>query len=79
MGKLTGGLAGMAKARKVEVVRGVATFLDAHHFEVALTTGAGQALSGEKRVVKFAQAIIAAGSQAIALPFMPVDPRVIGI
>ena len=77
VGKLTGGLAGMAKARKVEVVRGVGTFLDAHHLEVAVTTGAGQTLSGEKRVVKFAQAIIAAGSQAIALPFMPNDPRVI--
>jgi dihydrolipoamide dehydrogenase len=67
----------MAKARKVEVVRGVGTFLDAHHLEVALTTGSGQTLSGEKRVVKFAHAIIAAGSQPIALPFMPNDPRVI--
>src|SRR5438046_2528740 len=37
--KLTGGLAGMAKARKVEVVRGVGRFLDAHHLEVELTTG----------------------------------------
>jgi len=77
VGKLTGGLAGMAKARKVEVVRGVGTFLDPHHLEVALTTGSGQTLSGEKRIVKFAQAIVAAGSQAIALPFMPNDPRVI--
>jgi len=77
VGKLTGGLAGMAKARKVEVVRGVGTFLDPHHLEVALTTGNAQALSGEKRVVRFAQAIIAAGSQAIELPFMPKDPRVV--
>jgi dihydrolipoamide dehydrogenase len=32
--KLTGGLAGMAKARKVEVVTGVGSFLDPHHLEV---------------------------------------------
>jgi len=77
VGKLTGGLAGMAKMRKVEVVRGVGTFLDPHHLEVALTSGKGQEASGGKKIVKFAQAIIAAGSQAIALPFMPDDPRVI--
>jgi dihydrolipoamide dehydrogenase len=77
VGKLTGGLAGMAKARKVEVVRGVGTFVDPHHLEVALTTGNGQALSGEKKIVKFAQAIVAAGSQAIELPFMPKDPRIV--
>ena len=40
--KLTTGLAGMAKARKVEVVRGVGRFLDPHHLEVELTTGTGQ-------------------------------------
>ena len=75
--KLTSGLAGMAKARKVEVVRGVGRFLDAHHVEVALTGGAGRDPTGEKKVVKFAKAIIAAGSQAIRLPFMPHDPRVV--
>ena len=37
VGKLTGGLAGMAKARKVEVVRGVGQFLDPHHVEVEVT------------------------------------------
>jgi len=68
--KLTGGLAGMAKARKVEVVTGVGSFLDPHHVEV---TGSG----GTKKVVKFAKAIIAAGSQAIELPFMPDDERVV--
>ncbi|HEY1325816.1 MAG TPA: dihydrolipoyl dehydrogenase [Casimicrobiaceae bacterium] len=77
VGKLTGGLAGMAKMRKVEFVRGIGTFLDAHHLEVALTTGKGQEATGQKKVVKFAQAIIAAGSQAIELPFMPKDPRVV--
>jgi len=75
--KLTGGLAGMAKARKVEVVRGVGRFLDPHHLEVALTTGTSFDKTGEKKVVKFQKAIIAAGSQAIKLPFMPDDPRVV--
>ncbi|MDQ5909040.1 MAG: dihydrolipoamide dehydrogenase [Pseudomonadota bacterium] len=75
--KLTGGLAGMAKARKVEVVRGVGRFLDPHHLEVALTEGSGQAQTGAKKVIRFQKAIIAAGSQAVKLPFMPEDPRVI--
>ena len=74
--KLTGGLAGMAKARKVEVVRGVGTFLDPHHVEVELTEGPGQAKTGKKTVVRFEQAIIAAGSQSVWLPFIPDDPRV---
>jgi dihydrolipoamide dehydrogenase len=67
--KLTGGLAGMAKARKVEVLTGVGGFLDPHHLEVAA--------DGKKKVVKFAKAIIAAGSQAVKLPFMPEDERVV--
>jgi dihydrolipoamide dehydrogenase len=68
--KLTGGLAGMAKARKVEVLTGVGSFLDPHHLQVL-------AADGSKRVVKFAKAIIAAGSQAVKLPFMPEDERVV--
>jgi dihydrolipoamide dehydrogenase len=68
--KLTGGLAGMAKARKVEVVTGVGSFLDPHHLEVVVNGGAS-------KVVKFAKAIIAAGSQATKLPFMPDDERVV--
>ncbi|NPT42476.1 dihydrolipoyl dehydrogenase [Paraburkholderia sp. 1N] len=75
--KLTGGLAGMAKARKVEVVRGSGRFLDPHHLEVDLTEGDGQEKTGAKKVVRFQKAIIAAGSQAVPLPFMPVDPRVV--
>ncbi|WP_322029729.1 dihydrolipoyl dehydrogenase [Paraburkholderia sp. J76] len=67
--KLTGGLAGMAKARKVEVVTGVGAFLDPNHMEVTGESG--------KKIVKFKQAIIAAGSQAVKLPFMPEDPRVV--
>ena len=76
VGKLTGGLSGMAKARKVEVVRGVGTFLDPHHVEVEVTEGSGQAKTGKKTVVRFEQAIIAAGSQSVWLPFVPQDPRI---
>ncbi|WP_323120648.1 dihydrolipoyl dehydrogenase [Burkholderia alba] len=67
--KLTTGLAGMAKARKVEVVTGVGAFVDPYHLEVQT--------DGGKKVVRFKQAIIAAGSQAVKLPFMPEDPRVV--
>ena len=67
--KLTGGLAGMAKMRKVEVVTGTGTFVDPHHMEVVT--------EGGKKVVKFKQAIIAAGSEAVKLPFIPEDPRVV--
>ena len=75
--KLTGGLAGMAKARKVDVVRGVGKFLDAHHIEIEITSGGSKDMTGEKKVVKFQKCIIAAGSQAVKLPFMPEDPRVV--
>ncbi|WP_168794533.1 dihydrolipoyl dehydrogenase [Paraburkholderia aromaticivorans] len=67
--KLTGGLAGMAKMRKVEVVTGTGSFVDPHHMEVQV--------EGGKKVVKFKQAIIAAGSEAVKLPFIPEDPRVV--
>jgi dihydrolipoamide dehydrogenase len=77
VGKLTGGLTGMAKARKVEFVRGAGQFLDPHHLEVELTDGPGKAKTGAKKVVKFAHAIIAAGSEVVRLPFIPDDPRVI--
>ena len=67
--KLTGGLAGMAKARKVEVVTGVGAFLDPHHLEVVS--------AGGKKTIKFANAVVAAGSQAVKLPFLPEDPRIV--
>ncbi len=68
VGKLTGGLAAMAKMRKVTVVQGVGAF-----------TGPNQlAVEGkEKTAVRFAKAIIAAGSQAAKLPFLPEDPRIV--
>jgi dihydrolipoamide dehydrogenase len=77
VGKLTGGLAGMAKARKVEVVRGYGHFLDAHHLEVETTSGAAQEKTGEKKVIRFEKCIIAAGSAAFHLPFIPRDPRIV--
>ena len=78
IGKLTGGLAAMAKMRKVTTVRGVGTFVGANHLEVEETTGAvGQEKTGKKQVIAFKKAIIAAGSQAVRLPFMPDDPRVV--
>ena len=70
VGKLTGGLAGMAKQRKVQVVNGVAKFTASHSLEVT-------AADGSKTVVNFDNAIIAAGSRPVKLPFIPHDdPRV---
>jgi dihydrolipoamide dehydrogenase len=75
--KLTTGLAGMAKARKVEVVRGYGSLLDPHTVQVELTSGTSQDKTGETRRVRFKRAILAAGSQAVRLPFLPDDPRVV--
>ena len=77
IGKLTGGLGAMAKMRKVTIVRGYGSFVGAHHIEVEETGGTGQEKTGKKQVVQFKRAIIAAGSQAVRLPFMPEDPRVV--
>jgi len=68
--KMTTGLAGMAKARKVNIVQGVGQFLSPYHIEVT-------AADGTKKVVQFKQAIIAAGSSVVNLPFVPVDPRIV--
>ena len=75
--KLTGGLGAMAKMRKVTTVRGYGHFVGTNHVEVEETTGTGQEKTGTKKVVAFKRAIIAAGSQAVRLPFMPEDPRVV--
>ena len=77
VGKLTGGLNAMAKMRKVTVVRGYGSFVDPHHVEVEETTGDGQDKTGKKSVVRFRSCIIAAGSQAVRLPFMPEDDRIV--
>ena len=71
VGKLTGGLAAMAKMRKVTVVNGVGEFADPYHLKV---TGA----DGKTQTIKFKNAIIAAGSEAVKLPFLPKDdPRIV--
>ncbi len=77
VGKLTGGLAAMAKMRKVTTVRGIGAFVGAHHLEVEETGGGAQEKTGNKQVIAFKSCIIAAGSQAVRLPFMPNDPRVV--
>ena len=77
VGKLTGGLAAMAKMRKVTVLRGYGNFVGTHHLEVEETGGTAQEKTGNKQTIAFKTCIIAAGSQAVCLPFMPDDPRVV--
>ena len=77
VGKLTGGLAAMAKMRKVTTVRGYGSFADPHHVVVQETAGEAQAKTGKTQTIKFKQCIIAAGSQAVRLPFLPDDPRIV--
>jgi dihydrolipoamide dehydrogenase len=67
--KLTGGLSGLAKGRKVTVVEGVGTFTGPNAIRVEGKDGA--------KTVTFDQCIIAAGSEPVKLPFIPDDPRVI--
>jgi len=73
VGRLTGGLEGLAKQRKVNVVRGTGTFLSPHHIEVTRNENDSEA----KQVVAFEKCIIAAGSEAVQVPGWPEDPRVI--
>jgi dihydrolipoamide dehydrogenase len=70
VGKLTAGLASLAKARKVRVIQGSGAFLDSHRIKVARTAGGSE-------IVTFEKAIIAAGSEAVRLPFLPEDPRIV--
>jgi dihydrolipoamide dehydrogenase len=68
--KLVGGLSLLAKQRKVEVVQGTGRFASPHVVDV---TGP----DGKSQKIRFQHCIIAAGSEAIKLPFVPDDPRVI--
>jgi dihydrolipoamide dehydrogenase len=70
VGKLTGGLAAMAKMRKVTTVQGVGEFADPHHLKVTMA-------DGKVQVIQFKCAIIAAGSEAVKLPFLPQDDRIV--
>jgi len=65
VGKLTGGLASMAKQRKVRTVQGVGTFVSPNEMEVQTAEGT--------KLLRFEHAIIAAGSQAVRLPAFPWD------
>ena len=69
VGKLTGGLGALARQRKVEVVRGTGRFIGPNVIEVAGEAGAER--------IRFEQCIIAAGSEAVRLPALPQDPRII--
>lgn len=69
VGKLTGGIKMLAKTRKVDVVTGVGKFISEHELEVTQK-------DGKKETIAFQQAIIAAGSRPIKLPFLPDDPRI---
>jgi len=65
VGQLTGGLASMAKQRKVRTVQGVGSFVSPHEMEVETAEG--------KKLIRFEHAIIAAGSQSVKLPAFPWD------
>ena len=66
--RLTGGLAGMAKQRKVTVVTGLGAFASPNTLEVTAAYGA-------KQTISFDKAIIAAGSEPVTLPFIPHDDK----
>lgn len=65
IGQLTGGLAGLAKQRKVTIVQGTANFLSPHELQIEH--------EGKSRVLKFEHAIIAAGSEVTRIPGFPYD------
>lgn len=67
--KLTAGLAGLAKRRKVEIVAGIGRFINSNQISVQNEQ--------EQIIISFEQVIIAAGSEPVNLPFIPKDPRVI--
>ena len=80
IGQLTGGLAGMAKARKVDIIQGKGEFVGANHIEVSLTKSDGYEhaeASGETKTIEFKNAIIAVGSRVLNLPFVPEDSRIV--
>jgi dihydrolipoamide dehydrogenase len=69
VGRLTKGLAGLAKSRKVRVVQGTGRFLSPNHLAVEGADG--------RTVIAFEHCIVAAGSQPFMLPALPDDPRII--
>jgi dihydrolipoamide dehydrogenase len=73
IGKLTGGLAGLAKQRKVTVAHGVARFQGSHL--IAVDSHDSETSTQSTKLVSFDQAIIAAGSQSIRIPGFPYDDK----
>lgn len=69
IGRLTGGLKALAKQRKVEIVHGTGKFISANQLSVEGKSGT--------QIIRFDNAIIAAGSRPVKLPFLPDDPRII--
>ncbi len=69
VGRLTKGLQGLAKARKVRVIHGKASFVSDHHLQLEGEAGT--------QTIAFEQCIIAAGSQPFMLPDLPDDPRIV--
>jgi len=69
VGKLSSGIAGMAKMRKVTVLTGVGSFVGPNHMAVDTKEG--------RKIVAFKNAVIAAGSQPAKLPSIPEDPRIV--
>jgi len=67
---LTGGLENLAKKRKVQIITGIGEFIDQNHLCVTDS-------SGKKLIIRFQNAIIAAGSRPVKLPFLPNDDRII--
>ena len=68
--QLTGGLKNMAKQRNVTIVNGFGEFIDSNHLRV---TDKNEKIT----TIKFSNAVIAAGSRPVKLPFLPDDPRII--
>ncbi|NVJ66727.1 MAG: dihydrolipoyl dehydrogenase [Gammaproteobacteria bacterium] len=69
VGRLSQGVAGMAKMRKVKTVQGYGKFTGSHTLEVEH--------EGTKQTIEFEHAIIAAGSRVVNLPFLPEDDRIV--
>ncbi len=69
VGRLTTGLKGLAKQRKVQVIYGSGQFVSPNQIQVETKEG--------PQMVSFQHAIIAVGSRPVQLPFLPKDPRII--
>jgi dihydrolipoamide dehydrogenase len=77
VGKLTGGLAAMAKMRKVTTVRGYGAFAGPHHVGSRKPPATGQEKTGKSQVASVSQLHHRGRFQAVRLPFMPDDPRIV--